>query len=79
MAFVILSQRREPERMVDHSKTGLMRHNTHSVYEHLGPDRELNRYARTHQKKIQHAQIGLMPMGCLRIYGNFVERIDSSR
>src|SRR3989442_15020673 len=36
MAIVILSKRREPERMVDHSKTGLTRYNTHSVYQHLG-------------------------------------------
>src|SRR5438105_3819182 len=76
MAIVILPQRGEPECMVDHSKTGLMRDNTHSVYEHIGPAQELNRYARTHQKKIQPEQTGLMPMGCLRIYGNFVERID---
>ena len=36
MAIVVLPQRREPECMVDHSKTGLTRDNTHSVYEHLG-------------------------------------------
>src|SRR5207253_9673355 len=36
MAIVMLAQGREPERMVDHSKTGLTRDNTHSVYQHLG-------------------------------------------
>ena len=72
MAIVILPQRREPECMIDHSKTGLMRDNTHSVYEHIRPAEELNRYARTHQKKIQHEETGLMPMGCSRIYGNLL-------
>ena len=35
MAIVILPQRREAECMVDHSKTGLTRDYTHSVYQHL--------------------------------------------